>query len=111
MSEFEDFDIQSLFGKNEFSGVLIKFDWDYRKIGVFLKVAETGRKVYAIVNDVRRALSFWKIPEWESYRDNFKIFSCEEEFQQYFIQKYGRILATVGIYRKTGGYRSAWKNY
>lgn len=84
MSEFEDFDIQSLFGKNEFSGVLIKFDWDYRKIGVFLKVAETGRKVYAIVNDVRRALSFWKIPEWESYRDNFKIFSCEEEFQQYF---------------------------
>ena len=49
MSEFEDFDIQSLFGKNEFSDVLIKFDWDYRKIGVFLKVAETGRKVYAIV--------------------------------------------------------------
>ena len=84
MSEFEDFDIQSLFGKNEFSDVLIKFDWDYRKIGVFLKVAETGRKVYAIVNDVRRALSFWKIPEWKSYRDNFKIFSCEEEFQQYF---------------------------
>ena len=84
MSEFEGFDIQSLFGKNEFSDVLIKFDWDYRKIGVFLKVAETGRKVYAIVNDVRRALSFWKIPEWESYRDNFKIFSCEEEFQQYF---------------------------
>ena len=68
MSEFEDFDIQSLFGKNEFSGVLIKFDWDYRKIGVFLKVAETGRKVYAIVNDVRRALSFWKIPEWENWQ-------------------------------------------
>lgn len=84
VDSFQNIDISAMFEKNEFSDILVKFDWDYRKIGAFLKAAEVGHKVYAIVDDIRKALSFWKIPELEPYRENFKIFSSEEELQQYF---------------------------
>ena len=89
---FKNLDAQEVLGTNEFDNILIKLDWDFRKIGTFLRAAEMGRGVYAIVDEPEKALSFWKIPELEPYRENFKIFSCEEEVQQYFHKNTGEYL-------------------
>lgn len=73
----------SVFRKMEFSAASAVINWDFREVESIL-VASRERKIYMICRDMKRCLSFWKVPELEGYLKNIKLFSGYEEFQNYF---------------------------
>lgn len=71
------------FKNMEFSAAALVIDWDWRDAKSILTTA-CERKIYIISSDVKRCLSFWKIPELREYLGNIMLFSDYEEFQHYF---------------------------
>lgn len=74
---------QECFKQSEFSAMAAITDWNWSKMPEILSEAEY-RKVYLVCKDKNRCDSFFKIPELEKFAKNIMIFSCKEEFQQYF---------------------------
>lgn len=71
--------------KMEFSAVATEIMWDLRKIKDIVTDAKT-RKVYIVCGDLRRVVSYCKIPELVEYMENIRIFANWEQFQNYFHQ-------------------------
>lgn len=67
----------------EFSAAALVLDWDWRGVlGIFTTAKE--RELYIVCRDMKRCLSFWKIPELKEYLNHITIFHDYEEFQKYF---------------------------
>lgn len=67
----------------EFSAKALVMDGDWNAdMNVLADARE--REVYAVCRDLRRALSFLKIPELTGYMDHVKMFADYQEFQDYF---------------------------
>lgn len=80
---FQNAQPEEIFNELEYSAVAVALDWDLREqINVFTVARE--RKIYAVCQDVRRCMSFYKIPELNEYFKNMKIFSGFQSFQDYF---------------------------
>lgn len=67
----------------EFSGAALVLDWDFRKKKSVIAEAK-NRKIYLVCRDIKRCLSFWKIPELKSMLENIVLFADYQEFQSYF---------------------------
>lgn len=78
----------------EFSAVALVVDWDWRIVQQVLTAA-VERKTYIICKDLKRCLSFWKIPELREYLSNIKIFSDFKEYQNYFHENTDQYLPKI----------------
>lgn len=67
----------------EFSAAAIEFDGEWSQHQDLLAEA-TNRKIYAICHDMKRGMSYWKIPELEKYLANVRMFPDRGSMQQYF---------------------------
>lgn len=83
LNELEAIEPDLILKQMEFSAVALEFDWNWNDIKQVFVEAK-NRKVYAICHDMKRCLSFAKIPELEAYFKNVTIFSNQDEFQDYF---------------------------
>ena len=83
VNQLEDVERPDAFKKAEFSAIAIEFDGDWREYPELLAEAKQ-RKVYVVCNDMKRGMSFWKIPELEPYLKNVWMFSNMQSMQQYF---------------------------
>lgn len=73
----------SAFEEMEFSAAAVALNWDFREEKGVLQAAQE-HKSYVVCYDMKRCLSFWKVPELREYLENIKLFSGYEEFQNYF---------------------------
>lgn len=73
----------AIFERDEFSDVVIENDWDYRNFSNVIAGA-TDRKIYMIANDIRKAASFYKIPEFTANFNNIILFPGEKQYRDYF---------------------------
>lgn len=72
-----------LFKQMDFSAAALEMDWNWNdRQSLFAEARD--RKIYAVVHDLRRCSSFWKIPELAEYRKNVRLFSSREQFQDFF---------------------------
>lgn len=69
----------------EFSAAVLEMEWNWKEEAIILSEA-IRRKVYVISHDMRRFLSFFKIPELADYVKNIKTFADHQELQDYFHQ-------------------------
>lgn len=83
MQELQATPLDQTMRELEFSAVGVKFGWDWNKKKHILADG-LERKIYAICEDMKRNMSFYKIPELADYMENVKVFSDWEEFQSYF---------------------------
>lgn len=83
VNEFETDDLPDVFKLDEFSDVVIELDWDYRKFARAISGAK-GRKLYVIANDIEKAASFYKIPEFKQICGNIKLFLNEKDYKKFF---------------------------
>lgn len=67
----------------EFSAAVLELDWNWNEEKDILQEAK-NRKLYAVCHDMKRGISFWKIPELAEYLKNIKLFSDRQELQNYF---------------------------
>lgn len=83
MYELQETTIDQTMLKVEFSPVGLQFDgnWNMKK---HILTDGLERNIYAICNNVRRSVSFYKIPELADYMENVRVFSNWAEFQSYF---------------------------
>lgn len=81
--EMENTPIEKILEKKEFSAVVTENEWSVNEIASIL-AERTQRKIYVICKDIKRMISFWKIPELMEKLQRVYIFRSEEEFQQYF---------------------------
>lgn len=79
--EYAEFD--STLDKMEYSAILLEIDWNWNRLKQLLAEAKR-RKVYVICQDIARWMSFWKIPELDTYLKNVMVFQNRQEFQEYF---------------------------
>lgn len=75
----------------EFSPIAIGIDWDFRDV---LSVLSETRKraLYAVCKDIRRGISFCKLPELDEYLKKIRIFKSIAEYQNFFHKKTGEYL-------------------
>lgn len=73
----------SAFGEMEFSAAAVALNWDFREEKGILQTAQE-RKLYVVCYDMKRCLSFWKVPELRECLENIELFSGYEELQDYF---------------------------
>lgn len=67
----------------EFSPIAIGIEWDFRD--VLSVLSETiHRQLYAVCKDIRRGISFCKIPELDRYLRKIRIFGSTEQYQKFF---------------------------
>lgn len=83
ISAFQEAESDEAFQEIEFSAAALGMNWDWREESTILTEA-LEREIYIVCQDVRRCLSFCKIPELKEYLDNIKIFLNYEELQRYF---------------------------
>lgn len=69
--------------KMEFSAIALAMEWNWGEEKQVLTAAKE-RKIYAVCQDMKRCVSFWKIPELKDYAKNVKLFYDVQELQQYF---------------------------
>lgn len=74
---------EPLFDEMKFSAAALETDWDWAKKQSVLTEAK-NRKIYVVAHEIRRCVSFCKIPELEEYAKNLRFFSSYESFQDYF---------------------------
>lgn len=67
----------------EYSAAVVELEWNWNRERSIL-VSAKERKVYIICSDIKRGVSFCKIPELADYIKNLKIFSSRCELQEYF---------------------------
>ena len=67
----------------EFSAAAVEFDGNWNNYQELLSEAKK-RKIYAVCHDMRKGMSFWKIPELRSYLANVHMFSDRQTMQGYF---------------------------
>lgn len=67
----------------EFSPIAIGIEWDFRDV---LSVLSETRKrpLYVVCKDIRRGLSFCKLPELDEYLRKIRIFGSIAEYQNFF---------------------------
>lgn len=83
ISAFKNTEPDSIFKEYEFSGVALALNWDFRDKQSILTTA-WERKIYIVCHDIKRCLSFWKIPELKEYLKNIKVFMEFNQLQEYF---------------------------
>lgn len=71
------------FENAEFSAVVLEMGWNWNEEKEVLSEAKR-RKVYVVSHDLKRCISFYKLPELEEYVKNIKIFENHQQFQDYF---------------------------
>ena len=69
--------------KHEFWDITLWLDDDFIKNFPILKQA-LQRKVYIICEDLKKIISYYKLPELNQYMKNVWIFKNEDEYQNYF---------------------------
>lgn len=75
----------ALFETMEFSAAVVCLGWNWNeRLSILTEAKE--REIYVISHDIKRSISFLKIPELEEYRKNIRIFSDYEKMQEYFHQ-------------------------
>ncbi len=85
ISELRDAEIEPLLKQMEFSAAVLEFDWNWNERKSFLTDAKE-RKLYVIAHDMKRCMSFWKIPELAEYFKNVRVFESYGAFQAFFHQ-------------------------
>ena len=83
LNDIENAVKMEIFDEMEFSNVVAYFEWNWKEVNGILKECK-NRKLYVIVGDVKRALSYYKISEFSEYLENIILFENENEFQKYF---------------------------
>lgn len=83
VTELREKEPDSIFRSMEFSGAVWEMDWDFRQFQPCF-VEAVNRRVYVICWDLKRAVSFCKVPELAEYMDSAMLFSDRKEFQEYF---------------------------
>lgn len=73
----------SIFENLEFSAIALALDWDIRSQADILAMSGQ-RKIYIICHDMKRYMSFWKVPELRICLKDITVFSDYEAFQTYF---------------------------
>lgn len=69
--------------KLEFSPIALELDWNWNCQKRILAEARR-REVYAVCHDMKRGMSFYKIPELKDYMGRVKIFPGKQQLQAYF---------------------------
>lgn len=67
----------------EFSAAILDLDWNWNEEKYVLTAAKNS-KIYAVCKDLRRGMSFWKIPEFTEYARNIVVFPSAGKLQEYF---------------------------
>lgn len=83
MAEIEDAEEDKALQESEFSSVAVALEWNWNKERTLLQAAGT-RRIYAVCHDIKRCVSFWKIPELKGYVENICLFPDQHQFQMYF---------------------------
>lgn len=83
IAELEQAQPDAIFEQMEFSAAALAMDWNWGQVLSVLTEAKR-RKLYAICSDMKRSLSFFKVPELAEYMKNVMVFADEQEFSQYF---------------------------
>lgn len=83
--ELQDAEPYENLKKMEFSAVALEIEWNWNEVKSILTEAR-NRKIYAVCDDIKRSVSFLKIPELAEYMENVVIFLNRQEFQNYFHQ-------------------------
>lgn len=85
MPELEKTSADPLLQRAEFSAIALAMDWNWNQEKRLLKEARE-RMVYVVSHDVKRCVSFFKLPELSEYVKNLKIFADHQMFRDYFHQ-------------------------
>lgn len=99
VSELQSAEPEDALKNIEFSAVALVIDWDFRNAQKILSTAKE-RKIYMISRDIRRCMSFWKIPELSEYLKNVKVFPDFEALQAYFHQNTAVYLPRIFVGKK-----------
>lgn len=91
----------------EFSGAALTLDWDLREWGSFLAMAGE-RDTYLVCRDVRRCLSFWKIPELHAILGEIMVFCGYGEFQTFFHEHTSVYLPRIFMGDERGNLAGIW---
>ena len=83
IQELQETSIDETMREIEFSAVALKFDWNWN-LEKHILTDGLERKIYAICHDLKRSVSFYKIPELTDYMKNVMVFSGWQGFQTYF---------------------------
>lgn len=83
MRELEETETPAVFQTVEFSGILLEMDGDWSAQKAILKEAKE-RLIFVVSHDVKRCVSFYKLPELSDYLRNVRIFADRQELQAYF---------------------------
>lgn len=77
-----------------FSDITLEFDGNWMQYLEILREA-SERKIYVICSNIKRIISYYKIPELKKYMKNIKIFSDRTEYQQYFHEHLNKYLPRI----------------
>lgn len=69
----------------EFSALSLGMEWNWGAWNFLLKEVQK-RKVYVVCEDIKRGISFCKIPELQEYMDKIVLFSNLNEYRTFFHQ-------------------------
>lgn len=82
-NDLAEADLDAMFDNMEFSAAALELDWNWNEELSVLASAK-DRKIYVVAHDLKRCISFFKLPELTEYLVNIKIFSDISEFRGYF---------------------------
>lgn len=94
ISEIENAEIDPVLNELEFSAVATEVDWNLKNLASVL-TEKGNRKIYVVCHDIRRCMSYWKIPEMIEYLERVYIFESREEMQQYFHENTAEYLPKI----------------
>lgn len=83
IADIENVEEDKALQESEFSSVAVELEWNWNNIKQILTAAKE-RKIYVVCEDLKRAVSYFKIPELIEYMVNVMVFASWEEYQKYF---------------------------
>lgn len=83
ISEIENAFQDTALQQSEFSNVALDMNWNWNELKHVITAAKE-RKIYVVCKDMKRGISFFKIPELKEYAKNIVLFADWKEYQEYF---------------------------